>query len=544
MAESDFEQYLSQHSVVPALQFSRARCALVNTLRWRRTIKAQGLFGGTRLISDLNFFYISHLQDQHVMWAIVDEKAIKGYAISNERLSTFQGFADLGIAALEALAMLIATPTVTAKDALLVVEFKGHAPPSGRHQIRQSERVIGDGIERLVSLIHVHYPELFSKVYLISPCEKYVAPLGLRNDLLERTTVVQNPEDLVFHLGSQVPRMYGGVGPLLEDCECLQSLEAKQNTGKRIAQVQGNKRMVGSAPASNSHPSESPQPRLTYSDRVGSPSIILDPDDLQSADDVLPNKTGARLVWADSDMVVKFGPEVRMAEAEALHLVSESTTIAAPQLKSAYTLDGVTYIVMSSEPGETLSGYWDSASESTRNDVLYQLSDYVQQLRAIKGEFIGGIDHSPCQDGVFLGTWGDYWHYTYGPYDTEDDLNEGIVQALKDRMPPQVLHELDPDSPFAMGEYLLYQTVRGLGGHEVVFTHADLHPGNIIVRSDDTVVLLDWRLAGFWPEYWEFYRAPFNPAWSVTWDREMEKFIPPYYVERSIMQKVFETAWS
>lgn len=72
-----------------------------------------------------------------------------------------------------------------------------------------------------------------------------------------------------------------------------------------------------------------------------------------------------------------------------------------------------------------------------------------------------------------------------------------------------------------------------------MFTHGDLHPGNIIVRPDGKIVLLDWGLAGFWPEYWEFYRAMFNPAWRVSWDRSVERFIPPYYVEYRVISTVF-----
>lgn len=76
-------------------------------------------------------------------------------------------------------------------------------------------------------------------------------------------------------------------------------------------------------------------------------------------------------------------------------------------------------------------------------------------------------------------------------------------------MPPQV-RPTDPDSFFFNSKYVIQQTVRELKGHEIVLTYGDLHAGNIIFRSDGTVVILDWGLAGFWPEYWEFYRAMFN----------------------------------
>lgn len=169
----------------------------------------------------------------------------------------------------------------------------------------------------------------------------------------------------------------------------------------------------------------------------------------------------------------------------------------------------------------------------------------MNQMREIPGNFIGGLDGSPCRDGIFEADNGDYTCYSYGPYASEESFNEGIIQALRDRMRPKVLErENDIESNFFNSEYMLYQTVRGLKNHKIVFTHGDLHPGNIIVRADGTVVLLDWGRAGFWPEYWEFYRALFNPPWRASWDRMVEKFIPPFYVEHSVLKRVFGTVWN
>jgi hypothetical protein len=46
------------------------------------------------------------------------------------------------------------------------------------------------------------------------------------------------------------------------------------------------------------------------------------------------------------------------------------------------------------------------------------------------------------------------------------------------------------------------------GRHEVVFTHGDISPHNILVLDDGSVsALLDWEAAGWYPEYWEFTTA-------------------------------------
>ncbi|KAB8263662.1 hypothetical protein BDV32DRAFT_135880 [Aspergillus pseudonomiae] len=328
------------------------------------------------------------------------------------------------------------------------------------------------------------------KTYIIYPSHEHLARLDVPEYLLRNTVLLQKPEDLALYLGPDIPPKYGGEGRSLSELNCIEPL--RLNTQEST---------------STSSP-EKPKLHLIYSEDIGPPTIILDPEDLKNAEDLIPDKMGARLAWADTDMLVKFGHGVRLAEAEALHLVSKRTTIAVLKLLSAYILDGTGYIIMSYEHGTPFEQYWDNASETEHLRILAQLTDYVQQMRAIEGNFICGLDRSPCRDGVFEGGYGDYSKYSYGPYESEQSFNEGMVQALRDRLPPELLeNENDPESIFWTSEYILYQTVRGLRGHK----------NNMLVRSDGTVVLLDWVISGFWPEYWEFYRAMFNPPWR-SWD--------------------------
>ncbi|EKM50098.1 uncharacterized protein PHACADRAFT_264634 [Phanerochaete carnosa HHB-10118-sp] len=48
--------------------------------------------------------------------------------------------------------------------------------------------------------------------------------------------------------------------------------------------------------------------------------------------------------------------------------------------------------------------------------------------------------------------------------------------------------------------------------HRVVLTHGDFHPRNIMVvdQPDGNVSvsgIIDWEMAGWYPEYWELYKA-------------------------------------
>lgn len=115
----------------------------------------------------------------------------------------------------------------------------------------------------------------------------------------------------------------------------------------------------------------------------------------------------------------------------SFHITPKESLGSEKQSDSAYVLDGTGYIVMSYKQGEPLGHYWDHVSEAEQNRILEQLRDYVSQMRSVTGEFIGGLDESPCRDGIFEAGYGDYMRYSYGPYPSGDNFNEGIVQALR-----------------------------------------------------------------------------------------------------------------
>ncbi|PLB43658.1 kinase-like protein [Aspergillus steynii IBT 23096] len=564
--EAIIQKYRDCSSTIPSLRDSGAKIQLAESLEWRRYSYPRRVLAKTRsFLLELGLFRITLHQGSYVMWVTIDEDTLNSSALLNSNLASSEGFVNLGITAMELLADILLghPPSESSADdhrASCVVEFNLRDIPKSRDMKYSLRNRIRTAIAKMVSLIRSYYPSFISKAYIINPSEEYLAYLDVPERLLRETVLLQSPKDLGLHLGSQVPPEYGGFGKSLSESDCLRtfSLDSKMHDSTKekaslstIAtenEKDGTEPLVSSgsiAQTTDDPEPEEPQLRLIYSETIGPPTIVLDPEDLEASEDLCPNKMGARLVLADSDMLVKFGHGVRLAEAEALHLVSVRTAIPAPKLLSAYILDGTGYIVMSYEAGESLESYWDHSSSTEQEDIIQQLHSYVKQLREIKGDFIGGIDESPCRDGIFEAGYGDYRQYSYGPYSSEQSFNEGMVQALRDRLHPKTLERNDdPESVFFTGEYTLYQTVRALKDHEIVFTHADLHPGNIIVRSDGTPVILDWGLAGFWPAYWEFYRAMHNPTWRRSWDRMVEKFIPPYYIEYGVMGRVFSVVWN
>ena len=57
--------------------------------------------------------------------------------------------------------------------------------------------------------------------------------------------------------------------------------------------------------------------------------------------------------------------------------------------------------------------------------------------------------------------------------------------------------------------------------HDVIFEHADLNPRNILVDGSGKISgIVDWKCAGWYPEYWEYTKAHFavrcTPRWIVN----------------------------
>lgn len=79
---------------------------------------------------------------------------------------------------------------------------------------------------------------------------------------------------------------------------------------------------------------------------------------------------------------------------------------------------------------------------------------------------------------------------------------------------------------------------------QIIFTHGDLVPRNIMVRNGGIVSILDWEMAGFYPEYWEYVKGHFFTDYEHPWmkERTLDQVLTPYPVELGLLlhtRKVF-----
>lgn len=112
----------------------------------------------------------------------------------------------------------------------------------------------------------------------------------------------------------------------------------------------------------------------------------------EDAVDLFPRKLGPRILWLPSSQaILKKGPMVRMAEAEAMRFVRPRTRAPVPEVYQAFVRDGIGYILMERMHGVPLEERWKDLDPVRREKVVSELRDYVQEWRQLRGEWFGTL---------------------------------------------------------------------------------------------------------------------------------------------------------
>ncbi|AEO68185.1 uncharacterized protein THITE_2145395 [Thermothielavioides terrestris NRRL 8126] len=195
-------------------------------------------------------------------------------------------------------------------------------------------------------------------------------------------------------------------------------------------------------------------------------------------------------------LYLKYANDADMANNEfnALRLVHQYTSIPAPKPLDLIPHHSNSLFLMTRVPGVPLWRCQDYLSDAELDAIAAQLTDYLAQLRAIPRKHFQNAN----PDAVISNTLG-------GPC-RDHRIRSG-----------------DPVGPFrdeaAFSRCLRFPDDPARRGHEIVFTHADLNPRNILV--DEVVLpgggtgwrvtgLVDWETAGYYPEYWDYTKALFE----------------------------------
>ncbi|KAF4201755.1 hypothetical protein CNMCM8927_001084 [Aspergillus lentulus] len=231
----------------------------------------------------------------------------------------------------------------------------------------------------------------------------------------------------------------------------------------------------------------------------------MDPTNDQK--ETLHSLCGRRIVRIGNHLVIKSG-NLRSQEAQTLRFIAANTTIPVPKVHDIHWQDGqIVSFVMDYMPGQRLDEAWDTLDSTQKLSIADELHSYINQLRSLKGEYIGAIDHGKAKIGQIDSLEG-------GPFTSEEDFNEFI------------LSDIVPSAPELLRHYARFAL---MDGHSFVFTHGDLAPRDILVDEGRVTALLDWEYAGWYPEYWEYVQALRQLRPMKNWPEYLARILPPRY---------------
>jgi hypothetical protein len=212
-------------------------------------------------------------------------------------------------------------------------------------------------------------------------------------------------------------------------------------------------------------------------------------------------------------LCVKYGPSRHICEAEAMAYVARHTSVPVPKVYCAFQKRNVTYILMERIKGVNARKIWGSISAEEREPLRTQLRAFLAELRSLpppQPGHIGDVNYSKLYDDRII-TGG------FGPFTTSRDfhqfLRHDVVKPVND---PEL------DQLITNHEKQEYSTC---------FTHGDLSSYNVLVRDGCIVGIIDWEMAGWYPQYWEYTSAWHVNPYDGLWRPEVENILDAYPAE-------------
>lgn len=193
-------------------------------------------------------------------------------------------------------------------------------------------------------------------------------------------------------------------------------------------------------------------------------------------------------------------------------------------------LEGFANIVMTKIPGNDLSEVMHKMSDAKLKSIVKELSGYIMQLRRIEKD-IGG--NTPAIGGVggIAGFDTRIASIPFGPFTTIADFHAYIR-----RKEPTEWWEYEPNVMAVHG--------KPAGTYKLKLTHSYIAPRNIRVKHGKITGIIDWKFAGWYPEYWEYTRL-FHPGEQEGLRRwynaiEDENAICKYKTEKKAEEAIWE----
>ncbi|KAI1044434.1 hypothetical protein LB505_013426 [Fusarium chuoi] len=191
-------------------------------------------------------------------------------------------------------------------------------------------------------------------------------------------------------------------------------------------------------------------------------------------------------------------------EIEAMEYIRDHTSVPVPAILEVHLgnndKDGG-WILMERIPGMQLDKAWPVMTEASKARTISELKHHLSQLHRIRPTepgWIGSCSGGPAYDHRIDNM------ATCGPFASIAEFNDFLVTPIKNCPRPEWVAKYRNQLPDDSG---------------IVFAHADISWENILLAPETGAVIgiIDWEMAGFWPEWWEYRKALYGGRPREWW---------------------------
>ncbi|CAL1714669.1 unnamed protein product [Somion occarium] len=208
------------------------------------------------------------------------------------------------------------------------------------------------------------------------------------------------------------------------------------------------------------------------------------------------HQLGSRsIVKLNDSVVMKMGRNLGHEEESILQYVAKHTSIPVPTPLGSFDVGETSCVLFSYVPGEQLDKRWPSLQDHQKISIRRQLDEMMVQLRRL-----------PHPSGTPLGSLS-------RPHVCKD-IHMFSITSSPNIMDMTTFHNflISKPHPGVALRYLRWLRRLLRDDYRIVLTHGDLHMRNIMVEdapNDEIRItgIIDWEFGGWYPEYWELYRA-------------------------------------
>jgi len=206
---------------------------------------------------------------------------------------------------------------------------------------------------------------------------------------------------------------------------------------------------------------------------------------------------GSTIVRLSKSFATKGGRSVSLSEAKSMVFAADSLKLPVPRVHRTFSADiPIVYgsdeltkghfIVMDYIPGPTVEECWSSLDEVQRQSVVDQLAGMIEKMQSTILELPPGpIGRDESDKSRFKGPW--FTDEGAGPFSTLQELENWCNHKIDVCVKFKQLSRRAPRFKFK----------------ELVLTHQDIAPRNLILDARNKVWMIDWGLAGAYPPGFE-----------------------------------------